>query len=371
MARGIRLIKVLGIQVSIDYTWFIVFVFFAWSLAVGYFPHYYPGLGRGTYIGMGVVSSLLLFLCVLIHELSHSYTANRLGLSVREITLFIFGGIASLDKDPESAGTELKVALAGPLASAVLAGAFYLASEAMEASLQVAPAIAIARYLSFVNLMLFAFNMIPGFPLDGGRVLRAAWWARSGNKDRATIVGRGFAYFLIITGVLQVFTGAVISGLWSVFIGVFLQQAAQGEYQHLVLRRSLEGFRVRDIMSRAVVSIDGGISIKDAVEDYFLKHHFASFPVISGGKVTGIITLRDVRAIERPQREGRIVGDAMQRLSNDDMLGPDMPAFEALARITRSSSGRLPVLDKEALVGMVSRRDIMRIIELKTGLHNE
>lgn len=374
MVRGIRIAKILGIQIFIDYTWFIVFIFFAWSLSSGYFPFKSPGYGRLTYVLMGATSSLLLFLCVLIHELSHSYTANRLGLNVSSITLFIFGGIAALENDPEKASIEFKTAIAGPIASGLLAVIFRGVSMAL-AGQAPEPALQVLEYLSFINLLLFAFNMVPGFPLDGGRVLRALWWAWSGDKQKATMVasaiGKGFAFFLIITGVMQLFTGNLTGGLWSILIGVFLQQAAGNEYQHLLLKKSLDNVRVAQMMSRDVVTIDGTITINDAVEEFFLKHHFTSFPVISGGAVIGIVTLKAIRAVERDKRGVTIVGDIMHRLSREDMLKQEDPAYDALARIIKSEAGRLPVVEKGVLVGILSRKDIMRIIELRAGFHKD
>ncbi len=374
MARGIRVAKILGIQISVDYTWFIVFIFFAWSLSSGYFPFKSPGYGRLIYVLMGASSALLLFLCVLIHELSHSYTANRLGLNVSNITLFIFGGLASLENDPEKASTEFKIAIAGPVASGLLAALFWglsaaLAGQAPEPMLQV------LKYLSFINILLFAFNMVPGFPLDGGRVLRAVWWAWSGDKQKATMVasaiGKGFAFFLIITGVMQLFTGNFTGGLWSILIGVFLQQAAEGEYHHLLIRKSLENVKVAHMMSRDVVAVDGTITIRDAIEEFFLKHHFTSFPVMSGGSVVGILTLKATKAVEKDKWDATAAGEIMHRLSANDFLKPEDSAYDALARIIKSAAGRLPVVEKGVLVGILSRKDLMRIIEIKSGFHKD
>lgn len=279
MARGIKLFKVVGIQVSIDYTWFIVFVLFAWSLAFGYFPFRYPGFGRSTYLFMGFVSSFLLFACVLIHELSHSYTSNRLGLEIKEITLFIFGGVAQLTKEPEDALVELKIAVAGPLASGVLSVLFWAISKTVPQADY--PVIyAIFAYLAMINVVLMIFNMIPGFPLDGGRVLRAIWWYKTGDLNAATRVasriGKGFAIFLIIMGFLQIATGNFTGGIWSVFIGVFLQQAAESGYQQLVIKRALEGLKVSDVMSKGVVSVEEDFTVQKVVDEYFFKYHYAS-----------------------------------------------------------------------------------------------
>lgn len=369
MGKGIRLFKILGIQISLDYTWFIVFVLFAWSLAFGYFPSRTPGLARGVYISMGVISSLLLFICVLIHEISHSYTANRLGLGIREITLFIFGGVAQLSKEPDDALVELKIAVAGPLASAALAVLFWAASAAVGGAPH--PVLyAILTYLALINMVLLAFNMIPGFPLDGGRVLRAIWWARTGDLSGATRVasriGKGFAIFLIVTGFFEMFTGNFTGGLWSVLIGVFVQQAAESGYQQVMMKKALEGVKVRDLMSRGVVSVKENFTISDAIEKYFFKYRFVSFPVTSNGHVVGILTLNGTRTVEKDKWGQTRVKDVMRRLNPGEILSPEESALDALTKLMNDDAGRLPVTDKGELVGIISRRDIMKTLEFRS-----
>ena len=371
LTRGIKLFKVFGIQISIDYSWFIVFLLFAWSLSYGYFPFKHPGLTTSAYIVIGVVSSLMLFICVLIHELSHSVTANRLGLDIHAITLFIFGGVAKLSKEPEDAMVELKIAIAGPIASGVLAIIFgVLAALAAKTPYQVV--YTVFTYLSYINLVLLIFNMIPGFPLDGGRVLRALWWAKTGDLNRSTkvasSVGKGFAMFLIFFGFYQMLTGNFVGGLWAILIGFFVQRAAESGYQHVVIKKALEGLKVRDVMSTGVVTMDGATTVSDAVEGYFLKHHFVSFPVTSGDHVAGLLLLGSVRAVEKDQWNTTLVRDIMQPLGPADILSPDDAASEALSRMVGGTSGRFPVLKDGKLVGIISRRDIMKMLEFKSGL---
>lgn len=371
MGRGIKLFKVLGIQISIDYTWFIVFVFFAWTLAYGYFPYMNPGLTRNEYIFMGFFASLALFACVLIHEISHSYTSNTLGLEIKEITLFIFGGVAKLSREPDDAVDELKIAIAGPVASGVLAVVFWGATKVVDAS--VYPVVsAILAYLALINLVLLIFNMIPGFPLDGGRVLRALWWWKTGDVTRATKVtsqiGKGFAIFLILTGFLRIFTGNFIGGLWSILIGVFLQQAAESGYRQLMMKKALEGVKVRDLMSPGVVTISPDLSLSVAVEDYFFKNHFVSFPVVSGGRVVGLLTLNSVRSVDKEEWPTTVVNDVMHPLESDDILSPDDDAEEVLSKMSEENLGRFPVIDGGHLVGIISRKDIMKVLEFKSEL---
>ena len=371
MAKGIKLFRILGIQISIDYTWFLVFVLIAWSLGFGYFPFHYPGMGRFTYFFMGLVSSLLLFACVLIHELSHSYTANRLGLDIKEITLFIFGGLARLTREPEDAGVELRIALAGPVASAFLAALFFLASRAVPAA-SYPVASAVLKYLYMINIVLVVFNMIPGFPLDGGRVLRAIWWMKTGDIEKATVVasriGKGFAILLIIMGFLQIATGNFVGGLWSVFIGVFLQQAAQSGYQQILIKKALEGVKVKDVMSKGAVTVDEETRLSQVVEDFFFRYHYASFPVLSGNRTVGILTLNGVRGVKKERWAETAVREVMQRLTPDDVLSPEDSALHALTMLAESPIGRFPVLDKAEIVGVLSRSDIMNMMEVRSAL---
>ena len=373
MARPINLFKILGIRISIDYTWFIVFVLFAWSLAYGYYPANIPNLSLSTYIVMGVISSLSLFICVLIHELSHSYTSNRLGLDIKEITLFIFGGMAKLTREPDRAMDELKIAAAGPLASLALAVFFYFLRNLIDRAYNFPPLSAVIGFLAYINLALLIFNMIPGFPLDGGRVLRAVWWARTGDVKKATRVasqiGKGFAIFLIVYGFFQIISGFFIGGLWALLIGTFLQQAAEGSYRQLLMKLSLEGVRVEDIMSKTVVTMEDGISLSDAIEKYFFKYHFVSFPVTSGGRVVGLIALNNIRETEKEKWHTTAVRDVMEKISPERVLHPGDNVLHALSKMLSEGVGRFPVIDVGgSLAGILSRRDIMKIMEFKTEL---
>lgn len=372
MPNGIRLGSVLGIRISLDYTWFIVFALFAWSLAYGYFPFKTPGLDAGTYLFMGTISAILLFVCVLIHELSHSYTANRLGLDISEIKLFIFGGVAQLTKEPEDASVEFRIAVAGPLASAILAFLFWGLGKIIDPAAH--PIVsAIFSYLALINVILLIFNMIPGFPLDGGRVFRALWWARTGDINEATKVasqiGKGFAIFLIVTGFLQVFMGNFTGGLWSVLIGVFLQQAAESGYQQVVIKNALKGVKVRDMMTKEVVTINEDNSISDTVENFFLKYHHSCFPVRSDGRIVGMLSFNEVKSIEKEKWNDLHVKDVIHKNGQEvEVLKPDDSAIEALTKLTGENCGKFPVMERGQLVGIISRQDILKILEFRTGL---
>ncbi len=373
MIRGISLFKVLGIRISIDFTWFIAFILFAWSLAYGYFPSEVPGLKKSTYLVMGAISSLFIFVSVLIHELAHSYTSNRLGLRIKEITLFIFGGVAHLTREPDDAMTEFKIAVAGPAASAVLAVVFTILKKVVGGAVDAPALVGVIGFLAMLNMVLLVFNLIPGFPLDGGRVLRALWWARTGDIKTATSVasgiGKSFALFLIFMGFLQMLSGYFIQGLWALLIGLFLQQAAESSYRQLMVKMALEGLRVKDMMTRDVVTVREDQLLSEVVEDYFFTHHFTSFPVVSNGTVVGLLTLNDVRRIGKDRWHDTTVGEAMERFTPEMVLHPNDSAQHALTKMVTEGVGRYLVVDDTGrLIGILSRRDIMKTMELKKTL---
>ena len=372
MGRGVKLFKILGVQISLDYTWFIVFGLVAWSLAQGYFPLITPGLGTFTYILMGVISAVLLFACVLIHELSHSYTSNKLGLDIKEITLFIFGGVAKLTKEPDDPITELKIAVAGPAASIVLAAIFWVLMQIANA-FSIYPVLsAIFEYLAMINMVLVIFNMIPGFPLDGGRVLRALWWKKTGDLQKATQiasrVGKGFAALLIGFGFFQIFMGNFIGGLWMIFIGMFLQQTADSSYRQLLVKKTLERIKVGDAMTRNVVTITEDSTLTTVVEKYFFGYHFVGFPVSSDGRITGMLTLNNVRLVPKEKWDTTLVRDVINKISPDAILSPEDNAMDALSRMIDLDTGRVLVMDGDKLIGIITRRDIMKLMEFKTDL---
>jgi Zn-dependent protease len=371
MIRGIKLFKIFDIVISIDYSWFIVFFLVAWSMAYGYYPFYTPGLAVRTYLAMGAVSSLLLFACVLLHEISHSVTSNKLGIEVKEITLFLFGGVAKLTNEPGDAISELKIALAGPIASALLAGFFYLLVTFLDSFTYEGFVIAksIISFLVRINIVLLIFNMIPGLPLDGGRVLRALWWYKSGNMAMATKVagevGRFFAAVLIFFGFLQLIGGNLAGGLWAVLIGMFLMQSAGSSYRQIQIQKETEGLKVSDIMTTDVLTMEGNITLAKALEDYFFKHHFVSFPVTTLGKVDGLLTLNNIKSVLKDEWDSTPVREVMEHLSEDNQIARDDSIMDALQKMGAAHIGRLLVMDSGHLVGIISRRDIMKTLQIK------
>jgi Zn-dependent protease/predicted transcriptional regulator len=370
--KGLRLFRVLGIQISLNYTWFIVFGLIAWSLASGYFPFRYPELSRSSYWIMGFLGAIFLFLSVLAHEMTHSYRAKREGIEVREITLFIFGGVSQLARDPENPRKELIVAIGGPISSLILAFLFWILSTVTSGTSSFTLFTGLMGYLAFINLSLAIFNLIPGFPLDGGRVLRAIYWQRTGSLRRATRIasntGKWVGLGIILLGLLGILRGNLIGGFWFVMIGIFLRSAAEGGYQQALIKGTLEGVKVKELMSRGVISAPPSLRVDRLVEDYYLTHKHITYPVTEGDRIVGIITLKRVKEIPRGQWPERTVGDVLVPITEEIMVDPESEAVEALQKMMRTGEGRLPVVRDGRAIGMVTRKDILNLLEIKTDL---
>jgi len=365
---GIRVGRAFGIPIFVHPSWLVIFGLITWTLATGYFPQEYPNLPVRSYWARGLVASLLFFASILLHELGHSLVALKHGIAIRSITLFIFGGVARLGEDPPDGRTELKVAAAGPLVSVLLAGLFYgvsllgLLGEGVRA---------VAGYLAFINLLIALFNLVPAFPLDGGRLLRGLLWSRTG-KGRATQIAAGagtaFAYFLIASGVLTLLTGNAVTGMWNILIGWFLKEASAGAYRELRLDQLLRGLSVGDAMIREVATIPGEISLTEAVHDYFLKTGFGGYPVRRGEAVVGLLCLRDVLRHSSEERDATSVQAAMTPLADTIVVGPGEPLLEATAKMTQAGTGRLLVMEDVRLVGLLTLSSVLRRVRVREEL---
>jgi Zn-dependent protease/predicted transcriptional regulator len=370
--KAIRLIKVAGIQIDIDYSWLFVFVLILWSLAAGYFPEAYPGYAASDYWIIGMVATLLFFASVLFHELCHAMMGNRLGENIDRITLFIFGGMAHLTGEPKTAGDEFKIAAVGPLSSLVLGMVFWIVAKAM--ALGAAPVLwtAVFHYLAFINIALALFNLLPGYPLDGGRLLRAALWQRWGDIERATAHaadwGNTIAWGMMAMGALEIFGGALVGGLWLIFIGLFLRGAAASGYQGTMVEQTLQRIRVGDIMTRRPVTIDSQLSVSEAVENYFLKMGHGGFPVITEGRVVGILSLPLVSKCPVEERVQKKVTEVMRALDASLEIDASASALAAMHQMNDASSGRLIVLDNGRFVGLITLSGITRFVQMKTQL---
>jgi len=373
--RGIPLFTVLGIKVVADYSWFLIVALIAGTLTVLWFPSGLPERSTFHYILLGVVTAFFFFASVLVHELSHSIVAVLHGIPVKRITLFLFGGVAEITREPSDPKTELKIALAGPATSAVLAAICWgvvllIGPDSARPGLRLA-----FMYLGLANTFLLGFNLLPGLPLDGGRVLRAIVWSVTKNLRRATyiasIAGKALAGLLVLGGIfaILVLSGSyIIPGLWFIFIALFLRQAADSTYRQVVMRETLSGVRILDVMTSDVETVPPEISLTDLVDVYFLRHHFICYPVVDSGRPLGLVTIRDVKHVPRERWDDTTVAEAMTPLTEDTSLSPDDDVPTAMRKMSVSGLGRLPVLVEGSLVGIVTRRDIMNHLQIRTDL---
>lgn len=364
----IKLGKIYGIQIDIHYTWLIVFLLFTWSLASGYFPQVIPGWSGIGYWAAGAISTILLFAGVLVHELSHSIVAIKKGTEVKSITLFIFGGVAQATDEPREANSELWIALAGPIASLVLAGLFFLLAYLSPEKISSA----IFSYLFWINLILALFNLIPAFPLDGGRVLRALLWKwkkdyRSATRISAT-TGVVFAYVLIFLGFFSLLEGNLVSGLWWIIMGWFLQNSAESSYQQLVIKQALSGLTVRSIMETEIKSVPPNITLEELAREHFLGFQQTAFFVSWGEEILGIVTISDLKKVPREQWHQETVRQIMTPLSQLETISPNENAYDALLKMTSRNVGRLPVMEEGQLVGIITRQDLLEALRIRSEL---
>lgn len=368
---AVYLFQVYGIKVTLSYSWLIIFVLVVWGLSAGYFPHLFPEYSAQVYWLAGIIAALLFFASILIHELSHSITAVRLGIQVPEITLFLFGGVAHIAEEPADPQTELKIAAVGPLASFVLALIFWLVYIAIAGTV---PSIigAIFEYLAWINLALGVFNLVPGYPLDGGRIFRAVVWWQTGSVTKATKwasdIGKGFAWALMIFGALQIFGGSLVGGLWLIFIGMFLRGIAATGYQETMVKQSLEGVQVGRVMVEDVISVSANISLERLAQDYFLKYGHGGFPVMENEKPVGVISLANLKEIPQEERETRTVKETMTPLSPDLEIQATDSLVDALKKMTQTGMGRLVVMRGDRYAGMITKSGLIRFIEIKQVL---
>ncbi len=363
------LFTVFGFTIRLDISWFVVAVLVAWSLAGVAFPQMSPGLPTATYWAMGVLGAVGLFASVVLHELSHATIARRFGIEMRGITLFIFGGVAEMTDEPPNPKAEFWVAIAGPIASLVIGGAC-LAAAATGGIPQAGHTV--VHYLGYVNVALALFNLIPAFPLDGGRVLRSVLWQVKGSLRQATritsAIGGGFGFVLIAVGVLLLISGNVVQGIWLGLIGLFVNNAARMSYQQLLLRRVLEGEPVERFMNRDPVTVSPAISVEELVEEYVYRHHYKLFPVVSNGRLEGCVTTRQIKELPREEWANTPVRQITRSCSSDNSIAPDADAMEALSAMSRTQASRLMVVEGDALRGVLALKDLLDFFSMKIEL---
>lgn len=371
--KRIDLFKLLGFRISIDMSWVVLAILIAWSLSAGMFPFHYEGLSTGTYWIMGIVGAIGLFASIIAHELSHSLVARRLGMPIKGITLFIFGGVAEMKQEPHSPKAELMIAIAGPVSSLLMALVFFVVYSLGKFSGWPEAVYGVVNYLAWINAILAIFNLVPAFPLDGGRILRSLLWGWKGDLRWSTRVasqiGAGFGIFLIILGVLQFFSGNFIGGMWWFIIGMFVRGAAKAAYQQLLVRHALEGEPIHRFMKNTPVTVPAPTSIDQFVEDFVYRHHFKFFPVTDHQKrLIGCVTTKPINRIPRDQWHRKTVAEIVQACSPENTISPQTDAMQALALMNRTGSSRLMVTEGDRLVGVISLKDMLRFFELKVEL---
>ncbi len=357
-----RLGRIAGVEVGLNWSWAIVFALSIWSLEASVFPDQAPGLSHRTYVAMAVVAATLFFGSLLLHEFGHAMQARREGVEIAGITLWLFGGVAQFKGEFPSARAELRIAGAGPLVTLVIGSACVLLATAVHLPDAVH---AVAVWLGYINLVLLGFNLIPALPLDGGRILRAALWLRSGDVRRATAtaveIARGFAFVLIGLGVAAFVTTGAFAGAWLAFIGWFLLQAAAAEARYPLIRDALSGLTVRNLMVDRPLVAQGEQTLREFIDGAPGAARYTTYPVVEGERVLGMVRLLDVLHVPRDEWTRRRVRDCTIPMAKVPLLAPDEPAFEALAELSGLGLHRGLVMKDDHLVGLLSITDRARI----------
>lgn len=370
LRNSVRLITIGDIEIGVHYSWLLVFFLVAWTLAVGFFPFQLPGLSAGIYWIMGFVASLLLFVSVLIHELAHSFTAEARGLRVSSITLFIFGGVSNISGEPRTAKDELLISIVGPISSLILGGLFWVLWVALGAGMGAVEGVLI--YLATINILLAIFNLIPGFPLDGGRVLRAIVWWSTNSFQRATqvavISGHVVAFLFIIGGLLLAFSGALLSGIWLILIGWFLNGAADAAGRQTRETEWFRGVTVRQVMNPQPVTVDPDENLSELVFEHVLLRGVRALPVVEDGELLGMVTLSDVRGVDRDRWDVTTVRSIMARPDQLQTVSPQQELTDAIRLLAEYDINQLPVVDEGKLVGLLSRSNVIRFLQIKEEL---
>ena len=370
---GILLGTFLDIRFYLDYSWFFIVALVIYTLSSFFFPHELSGRDPAVYIAMGAVAALLFFLSILLHELGHSVVSQRCGIPVPSITLLFVGGLAEISREPDDPRTELKIAVAGPAVSLILVALDHAIAWACNAASFPEGAV-VFKWLAAVNLLLVVFNAIPGYPLDGGRILRALLWMRSGGFRQATFIssriGVGFSWFLIILGVMTVVAGGWGQGLIFLIIGFFLKSAAESGYTQALSKEILDGVRVRDLMTHDPICVPARLPLNLAVDNFFLTNHHVAFPVIDDDRhFRGLLRLDSLKTVPREKWPYTLAGEVAETHNSHLGIPAETSAAHALRMLLITGQGRLGVIDEaERLIGIITRHDLLHFIHIHTEL---
>lgn len=374
--RSVTLFRLFGFRVGVDASWLFLAALVTWTLASGYFPNVLPGHATSVYWAMGVAGFLGLALSIVLHEFAHSLVARRFDMPIRGITLFIFGGVAEMEDEPTTAKGEFWMAIAGPVMSLALAIVLYFAVafvpggvELADGGITLSPAATVVFYLAMINGLLAVFNLVPAFPLDGGRVLRSALWAWKGDMLWATQIaaraGSLFGFMLMILGVWAFVTGNAVGGVWWFIIGAFLQMVAGAHLQRQLQRSMLADMPVSAVMRRDPISVAPDLTLERLLNDYFLRHYFKDFPVTQDDRLVGCISLDALRGRTKESLARDKVRDAMQPCGEENTVSPDAKATRALQRMQRNGKTRLIVMHGDRLAGILSLRDLLGYLSIR------
>jgi Zn-dependent protease/predicted transcriptional regulator len=368
--KPITLFKILGFSVRMNVSWIFIAILVTWSLAKGVFPVYYPGLTESTYWLMGLGGMIGLFVSIVFHELCHSLVARKFELPMKGITLFIFGGVAEMTEEPQSPKAEFLMAIAGPASSVLVSLVCFAVGYGGRHLQWPEPVNGTIIYLGIINIVLVAFNLLPGFPLDGGRVFRSILWYWKGNLRWATRVaasfGSGFGMVLIVLGVFTFIGGNFIGGMWWFLIGMFLRSAANMSYQQLLMKEALHGEHVSKFMNAQPVTISPGMSVEELVDHYVYKYHYKMYPVAGDDRaLLGCVTVQQIKEIPRGQWPHRMIRDIVQPCSDENSVEPDVDAMEALSKMSRTGLSRLMVVRQGRLEGIITLKDMLGFLAMK------
>jgi Zn-dependent protease len=359
--------KILGIPIRLDYSWFLIFAFVTWNLAVGYYPAALGLASNWVSWTLGAATAILLFASVLLHELGHSAVAKYYKIPVRKITLFLFGGVAEIGSEPPTARAEFLIAAAGPLVSFALAALFGMAQTMLGA---MAPLLALAQYLALINGSLALFNLVPGFPLDGGRLFRAVVWGLTHSLSRATLLaanlGRVIAFLFIALGIWQSF-GGDLGGLWFVVIGWYLQGAATSQLEHQKLSNLFTGHRVSELLNRSYVLLPAEMPLQRVVDDNLLAYWQRAFITGQDGTIAGLLSWRQIQAVPKTRWSDTTVSQAMVSLAQLHSVGLDAELSTVVEEISRDETGAMPVVANGQILGTIGREDVLWFLRKARG----
>ncbi len=367
-SRAVRVVDIFGFQIKVDPSWLLIAALIVWTLSTGYFPAHVPGLSSGDYLALAIVAMLGLFAGLILHELAHSLVARHFGLGVGGITLFIFGGVAELDEEPESPESEFWIAIAGPVMSLAIAAAAWLALKALQGVAISAPFQAVLEYLALINLILALFNLVPAFPLDGGRVLRSILWRMSGDVVRATrnasAASAIFAYALIAFGFVSLFSGATVGGLWQVLIGLFLLSAARGTYQQMLVKSSLSGKTVGALKTDRVHTASPDDTLATVVDTIMLRHAVSFVPVTEGDHLLGYVDAGLLQKIDREHWPDTRVSDIYIAADDENTVPPGLPTETLMRRISTGRRRKFLVAERGRFLGVITLADLLAYLAL-------